>query len=86
MARAGERLRAESGPLVERRRGRLATLGGRLDALSPLGVLGRGYSITRREADRAIVKSHTDVEEGSGIRVQLAQGSLRARVTGMEEG
>ncbi len=86
VARAGERLRAESGPLVERRRGRLATLGGRLDALSPLGVLGRGYSITRREADRAIVKSHTDVEEGSGIRVQLAQGSLRARVTGMEEG
>jgi exodeoxyribonuclease VII large subunit len=85
VVRAEERLRSGSGRLIERRRARFAGLAGRLDALSPLGVLGRGYSITRRERDEAIVKSSTEVDEGSGILVQLARGSLRATVTARTE-
>jgi exodeoxyribonuclease VII large subunit len=79
-ARATDRLSSAIRRLAERRSTRLATLGASLDALSPLGVLGRGYSITRRESDGAIVRSSLEVEEGAGILVQLARGSLRALV------
>lgn len=59
---------------------RLEALAGRLDGLSPLGVLGRGYSIVRRDSDGEIVRAHTDVREGDGIGVRLADGALRATV------
>jgi exodeoxyribonuclease VII large subunit len=71
--------------LIDRRNTTLASHGGRLDALSPLAVLGRGYSITRREPDGRILKSSGDVETGGGIRIQLWRGSLRASVTGRTE-
>ena len=71
--------------LIDRRNTTLAAHGGRLDALSPLAVLGRGYSITRCEPDGRILKSSGDVETGGGIRIQLWRGSLRASVTGRTE-
>ena len=64
---------------------RLETLGGRLNALSPLAVLGRGYSIVRRDSDGRIVRAHSEVHEGDGIRVRLANGALRATVQGRME-
>lgn len=59
---------------------RLETLGARLHALSPLAVLGRGYSIVRRDSDGKIVRAHDQVREGDAIRVRLADGALRATV------
>ena len=85
VTRAEERLRAAGRRGLEQDRARVGALGGRLDALSPLAVLARGYSITRRERDRAIVKSSGEVDEGTGILVQFARGSLRARVTERRE-
>ena len=67
--------------LRERRVARVEALGGRLDALSPLAVLGRGYSIARRESDGAILKSGRQVSVGDAIGVRLARGTLRAAVT-----
>lgn len=64
----------------QRRDAELATVAARLEALSPLAVLGRGYSITRRQGDRAILKDARDVETGQGISVQLSRGELLARV------
>jgi exodeoxyribonuclease VII large subunit len=75
-----DRLFAEARRRAERERARLAMLGASLEALSPLGVLGRGYSITRRERDGAIVKGSREVGEGEGILVQLSRGALRADV------
>jgi exodeoxyribonuclease VII large subunit len=66
---------------IDRRGATLSACGGRLDALSPLSVLGRGYSITRREPDGQILKSSGEVKLGAPIRVQLWRGSVRASVT-----
>src|SRR5262249_26691861 len=58
----------------------LQTAVGRLDSLSPLAVLGRGYSLTRTPAGD-IVHSPAQVRVGDVIRVLLQRGSLDARVT-----
>ncbi len=82
-------LRARFGRAAQRiqelRIARVEALGGRLDALSPLAVLGRGYSIARRESDGAILKSSQEVSVGEAIGVRLARGALRAAVTGTAE-
>lgn len=63
---------------------RLGTLAASLDALSPLKVLGRGYSIARKE-DGAVLRSVRDVTIGAPLRLRMTDGSLRCRVEGVEE-
>ena len=48
----------------------------RLDALSPLSVLSRGYAIATRSRDKAVIKSPREVEDGEGIDLRLAGGVL----------
>ena len=86
LAKAGERWRAGSralGEAVARRLGlaqrRLEPLAGRLEALSPLKVLERGYSIVQTE-DGRVVKRANDAPEGASIRVRLHEGRLTALV------
>jgi exodeoxyribonuclease VII large subunit len=64
--------------LVERQH-RLAGAAGRLDSLSPLAVLGRGYSLTRA-ADGRIVRAARQVRPGDPLSVLLHEGSLDCRV------
>jgi exodeoxyribonuclease VII large subunit len=54
----------------------LRGLAGRLEALSPLAVLGRGYSLTQRHADGLLLRSSTEIAPGQLIRTQLAVGQL----------
>ena len=51
-----------------------------LQALNPLQVLRRGYSITRRFPDGLIVKRAADLATGDRLSVRLAAGEIRARV------
>jgi len=51
-----------------------------LQALNPLQVLRRGYSITRRFPDGLIVKRAADLTTGDRLSVRLAAGEIRARV------
>ncbi|MPZ75562.1 MAG: exodeoxyribonuclease VII large subunit [Deltaproteobacteria bacterium] len=67
-----------------RLRERLARATGRLDALSPLAVLDRGYSITHRLPDEAIVKEADSLNVGDRVRVTFAQGKSLCRVEGKE--
>lgn len=91
LSRARERLtRAESG-LAELFRGRLhrerqrwTPLHARLEALSPLAVLERGYSIVRDE-DGKLVRQASEVEPGARIGIRLHKGSLKAAVTERSE-
>jgi exodeoxyribonuclease VII large subunit len=68
----------------ERRQAQLARLSDRLQSLSPLAVLGRGYALVRREPDAEIVRRPAQVSLGDRIVVQLAEGRIRARVESAE--
>ena len=57
----------------------LHTLGQRLNALSPLATLERGYSISRK-TDGAVLTSDEQVSVGDRIEIQLADGHLACRV------
>jgi exodeoxyribonuclease VII large subunit len=61
----------------------LAKLAGKLDSLSPLAVLERGYSIASLE-DGGILKESEQAAPGDPIRVRLHRGTLRCRVTEVE--
>ena len=57
----------------------LHTLAQRLDALSPLATLKRGYSISRK-TDGKVLTSTEQVSVGDKIAVQLAHGHLACRI------
>jgi exodeoxyribonuclease VII large subunit len=71
---------------VERARARLATGTARLDTLSPLAVLGRGYAIVRLAGGGAILRSPDQVTAGDRLRVRLAEGELDATVSALPSG
>ena len=64
---------------VTARRSRFVEHAAKLDALSPLKVLARGYSFVKDSGDKP-VKSVADVSVGDAIRVQLTDGELACRV------
>jgi exodeoxyribonuclease VII large subunit len=65
---------------LEQARQRLENLTGRLENLSPLKVLGRGYSLTRRLEDLAVLHSVTQVQPTDWIVTQLHDGRVVSRV------
>ncbi len=65
---------------VAEARHRFAALGGRLDALSPLAVLNRGYAIAFALPEGAVLKDAGQTAPGRRIQVRLARGSVDAAV------
>lgn len=61
-------------------RNRLATQSARLAALSPLSILQRGYSITRRQSDQQVLMDATAVTPEQSLEIILARGTLICRV------
>jgi exodeoxyribonuclease VII large subunit len=78
VARLGERLRAAPALLLERRRTSVEVAGARLRAISPHATVARGYAIVR--AGGAVLREVAAVVPGDPIDVELAAGSLGARV------
>jgi len=58
---------------------RLSLLAGRLDALSPLATLARGYSYTLDPAGRVLLNAG-QVQVGDMVKVHLSQGAIRCKV------
>ena len=76
--RLHERLARAPRLAVERKRASLEQTAGRLRALSPRATLARGYAIVR--ADEGLVRSSTQVQAGTRVEVELAEGGFGARV------
>ena len=65
---------------LDGRRHRLARLAASLDALSPLAVLARGYSLTFADDGTTLLRSADEVEPGDLIQTRLDAGRLISRV------
>lgn len=67
--------------LLERRRRDLSALAGRLHALSPLGVLERGYSVART-SDGRVLRKVEDFPPGRTFELRVSDGSVSAESRG----
>ena len=75
-----KRVGLQMGFYLRQKRNRLESLTATLDHLSPLAILSRGYSITRKLPEMTLLKEARSVHPGSQVHVRLHQGSLRCRV------
>ena len=69
---------------LSRKNQRYIALTAKLDAMSPLKVLTRGYAMAQKE-DGQIIRSVSQVDMGDQIRVSLADGAFMATVTDKKE-
>jgi len=64
---------------------RLRGAAARLESLSPLAVLGRGYAVCWNEDRTRVIRDASSVQRGDAVRVTLDRGELQCRVTGHED-
>jgi exodeoxyribonuclease VII large subunit len=69
---------------TDRRRAAVSSLSGRLNALSPLATLSRGYAVAR-DASGQTLSSVEQFAIGAEFRLMLRDGSIRARVEKLSE-
>ncbi len=80
VARDGQ-LAAAARRRVTLSQGRFGGLAARLEGLSPLAVLGRGYAVTWDATRTRIIRDAATLRAGDGISVTLERGSLDATIT-----
>lgn len=79
-----QRLERAAAAAVEKRQRQFAALSGRLDALSPLKVLARGYAVATRQEQ--VLHSVAQLSPGEEIRLRLADGTALCAVERIEKG
>lgn len=79
VSRAANAIPAHTRRALDSRRHAFADVRGRLSALDPLGVLGRGFAVVRNAAGR-IVRSPAEVVAGETIDIRVAGGVFGAVV------
>jgi exodeoxyribonuclease VII large subunit len=70
---------------IEIQRQRIGGLLGKIDSLSPLSILQRGYSITRKHPSLQILRDASTVKEGDKVEVKLFRGTLLCDVEKTEK-
>jgi exodeoxyribonuclease VII large subunit len=73
-------LRADARRRLETAQARMRQAAASLEALSPVAILGRGYSITRLESTQEILKAAAQAKPGDRIVSRLGSGQLISRV------
>ena len=84
LALCRQRLSTAENAVLAGERKRLETRAARLDAMSPLKVLSRGYSITENDRGTAIVAA-SSLHPGDHITIRFHRGSVDARVEQVRE-
>jgi exodeoxyribonuclease VII large subunit len=79
LGRTADRLHASIESVLRRERHRADRLAGQLDALSPLRILNRGYSVPVGP-DGRVLKRRADFAPGAPFRLRVADGDVAARV------
>ena len=70
--------------LIDRRKQSFIGLTAKLDAMSPMKVLTRGYAMTQTDSGE-VIRSVSQTAVGDTIRISLSDGELRAAVTEVKE-
>jgi exodeoxyribonuclease VII large subunit len=65
---------------LQQARQKIEAAAARLEGLSPLNVLARGYSLTRKEADQTLLTDVCQVQPGDRLVTRLRQGQVVSRV------
>lgn len=76
---ASQRLASAAHRSFAEKRGQYASLAAKLDALSPLKVLARGYSVAMLPGGE-VIKSTAQVTAGDRLSLRLSDGSIDCRV------
>nr|NIT14655.1 hypothetical protein [Candidatus Dadabacteria bacterium] len=58
----------------------LGSISSRLDALSPLKVLDRGYSITQKLPENKVIKDSKDLRKNDDLFIKFLKGGARCKV------
>jgi exodeoxyribonuclease VII large subunit len=75
-----KRLEGQMGVRLAQHRHRTHAMLAQLNTLSPLAILGRGYSILHSVPAGQIVRQASDVEVGQELEAQLSRGRLSCKV------
>jgi len=80
------RLERHAGRIMESGRSSLSGLAGRLNAVSPLSTLERGYCIAMMAEGSRLVRSVDDVDTGDCLSLMVKDGTIRCSVDNMGKG
>ena len=78
LARTGDRIEVAMVRRIREPRASVDRLAGQLEALSPLRVLGRGYSVARL-ADGRVARRRADLPEGTEFTLRVSDGDVPSR-------
>jgi exodeoxyribonuclease VII large subunit len=78
LARSGDRIQVAMSRRLQDPRARLEQYAGQLEALSPLKVLGRGYSLARLP-DGTVVRRTAQLPGGTAFTLRVSDGDVAAR-------
>jgi exodeoxyribonuclease VII large subunit len=81
---SADRLKRVMNQRVGKSSDKIAALAARLESLSPLNVLTRGYSLTHKDSGE-LIRSASEVERGELLRTQVGVGVIISRVEGTAE-
>ena len=70
----------------DRAAARFAEMAGRLETLSPLAVLGRGYAVCWNADRTRVLRDVAQTAAGQRVRVRLAKGELDCEVKSSDDG
>jgi len=76
--RLQQRLNQALGQTLNQKQQRFAQTIEKLDLVSPLNILSRGYAIASK--DKQVIRSCRDVSEGDDINIRVADGTLKCLV------